>query len=379
LQPGGLMLELEHPLPVPCLGRHDQLARLAAEKPGLISFAGGLPDPSLFPKRALSEAFFVALEAHGRSALQYGWPEGSLELREEVARQLAARGARVEPERVMITSGAQQAILVAMWAAPQRRRIGVEPESYPGALDAFRAAKAELVALEEPADLYYVMPSISNPRGQPMATRVRHSLLARAKACGGYVLEDDAYDGTAFSGRTSRPLWADDPERVFHIGTFSKTLCPGLRLGWLLPPRRLARRALRRKQTQDLQTNSLSQAILVEYLKQGQFDSLKARARKHYARKAKLLQASVARHLPQFRHDAPAGGFSLWLESELECDDEHLLAAAIEHGVSFDPGRLFRTTARRGLAIRLCFSAVEAAAIDEGVARLRRALGRVVR
>jgi 2-aminoadipate transaminase len=373
------MLELEHPLPVPCLGRHDQLARLAAEKPGLISFAGGLPDPSLFPKRALSEAFFVALEAHGRSVLQYGWPEGSLELREEVARQLAARGARVEPERVMITSGAQQAILVAMWAAPQRRRIGVESESYPGALDAFRAAKAELVALEEPADLYYVMPSISNPRGQPMATRARHSLLARAKACGGYVLEDDAYDGTAFSGRTSRPLWADDPERVFHIGTFSKTLCPGLRLGWLIPPRRLARRALRRKQTQDLQTNSLSQAILVEYLRQGEFDSLKARARRHYARKAKLLRASVARHLPQFRHDAPAGGFSLWLESELECDDEHLLAAAIEHGVSFDPGRLFRTTGRRGLAIRLCFSAVEAAAIDEGVARLRRALRRVMR
>jgi 2-aminoadipate transaminase len=373
------MLELDHALPMPCLGRHDQLARLAAEKPGLISFAGGLPDPSLFPKRALSEAFFVALEAHGRSALQYGWPEGSPELREAVARQLAARGARVEAERVIITSGAQQAILLAMSAAPQRSRIGVEAESYPGALDAFRAAKAELVGLEEPADLYYVMPSISNPRGQPMAMKARRSLLARAKACGGYVLEDDAYDGTSFSGRPSPPLWADAPERVFHIGTFSKTLCPGLRLGWLIPPRRLARRSLRRKQTQDLQTNGLTQALLVEYLRQGGFDAHKARARKSYARKARLLQASVARHLPQFRYDAPVGGFSLWLESELACDDERLLEAAIEHGVSFDPGRLFRTTARQGLAIRLCFSAVDAAAIDEGVARLRRALSRVMK
>jgi 2-aminoadipate transaminase len=320
----------------------------------------------------------VALEAHGRSALQYGWPEGSLELREEVVRLLAARGARVEPTRVIITSGAQQAILLAMSAAPHRR-IAVEPESYPGALDAFRAAKAELVGLEEPADLYYVMPSISNPRGQPMPADARRSLVARAKAAGGFVLEDDAYDGTEFSGRASRPLWADDSERVFHIGTFSKTLCPGLRLGWLIPPRRFARRALRRKQTQDLQTNGLTQALLVEYLKQGGFDAHKARSRRIYARKARLLQASVARHLPQFRGAMPAGGFSLWLESELRCDDERLLVAAIEHGVSFDLGRLFRTTARPGLAIRLCFSAVDAGSIDEGVARLGRALTEVAK
>jgi 2-aminoadipate transaminase len=373
------MLEVEHPLPGPCLGDHDRLARLAAEKPGLISFAGGLPDPALFPKRALSEAFLVALEAHGRSALQYGWPEGSLELREQVVRLLGARGAHVEPERVIITSGAQQAILLAMSAAPHHRRIAVEPESYPGALDAFRAAQAELVGLEDPADLYYVMPSISNPRGQPMPAEARRSLLARAKAAGGYVIEDDAYDGTAFSARESRPLWADDSERVFHIGTFSKTLCPGLRLGWLIPPRRFARRSLRRKQNQDLQTNGLTQALLVEYLKQGRSDAHKARSRRSYARKAKQLQHSVARHLPQFRYVAPTGGFSLWLESDLPGDDEHLLAAAIEHGVSFDPGRLFRTTARPGLAIRLCFSAVDAASIDEGVARLRRALRQVVK
>ena len=175
------MLETD-PYKVPVsLGHHDFLARLAAEKPGLISFAGGLPDPELFPKRDLCEAFLVALASQGRTALQYGWPEGSLELRRAIAEQLGTRGAEVDAERVIVTSGAQQAILLALSAARKRARVGVEPESYPGALDIFRAAHAELVGLEDAAALYYVMPSISNPRGQPMPAAARQALLERAR------------------------------------------------------------------------------------------------------------------------------------------------------------------------------------------------------
>lgn len=368
------MLEHDPRSPTLNLGRHDLLARAAAEKPGLISFAGGLPDPLLFPKRHLSEAFLVALEQHGRTALQYGWPEGSLELRGEVAQQLRARGADINAEQVIMTSGAQQAILVALSSAPKRQRVGIDDETYPGALDAFRGAHAELVGLNAPADLYYVMPSISNPRGRPMPEAERAALLERARRQRAYVLEDDAYDGTRFGGGLSRPLLADAPERVFHIGTFSKTLCPGLRLGWLVPPRRLARRALRRKQNQDLQTNGLTQALLVEYLRQGRFAALQARARKHYRRKAQALAECVAQRLPQFRCQTPAGGFSLWLESDDCCDEARLLEAAIEHGASFDPGSLFRVVSKPGLALRLSFSSVPQADMDEGVARIARAL-----
>jgi 2-aminoadipate transaminase len=267
--------------------------------------------------------------------------------------------------------------LVALSSVPKRQRVGVDAESYPGALDAFRSARAALVGLEDPAELYYVMPSVSNPRGQTMPDEQRYALLARAQRQGSYVLEDDAYDGTRFAGGLSRPLFADAPERVFHIGTFSKTLCPGLRLGWLVPPRRYARRALRRKQNQDLQTNGLTQALLVEYLRQGHFEALQARARKRYRRKAQTLLDSVARRLPEFRCRAPLGGFSLWLESDLRCSEARLLEATIERGASFDPGSLFRISTQPGLALRLSFSAVPEAAIDEGVARIARALERV--
>jgi 2-aminoadipate transaminase len=333
-----------------------------------------LPDPKLFPKRELGQALELVLGRQADAALQYGWPEGAEELREQVAQGLRARGAAVDATRIVITSGAQQAILLALAAVPKKGSVAVDAESYPGALDAFRAARAELVSPGERADLYYVMPSVSNPRGQRMSDAERKSLLERASRHRAYVLEDDAYDGTCFSGKSARPLLADLPERVFQIGSFSKTLCPGLRLGWLVPPPRLARSVLRRKRNQDLQANGLAQALLVEYLRRGRFEALKERARARYRRKARQLMASVRRHLPEFAFEPPIGGFSIWLESQLEHDSEELLAAAIRRGAAFDPGSMFSASRRRKLAIRLCYSTVPEADTDEGVARIAQAI-----
>jgi 2-aminoadipate transaminase len=359
------------------LNRHDRLVRLAAASPGLISFAGGLPDPALFPRRELGEALRCALFTHGESALQYGWPEGSEALRADVAKELLARGAKVPAEQIVITSGAQQAISLALSSIPRAATVAVDRETYPGALDIFRGAKARLRELEQHCRAYYVMPSVSNPRGHRMSSQARRELIERAVRARGYIIEDDAYDGTWFSGESARPLLADCRERVFHVGTFSKTLCPGLRVGWLVAPPGLARRALGAKQHQDLQTNGLAQALLVEYLRSGKFEALKRRARARYRRKARLLWASVQQHLPEFRCERPRGGFSLWLESDLVVDDERLLSAAIELGASFDPARVFRAFPDDRLALRLCFSAVAEADIDEGVARIAQALDRV--
>lgn len=361
------------------LGKRDELARKAAKKAGLISFAGGLPDPTLFPARELGAALRSALTADAAEALQYGWPEGAESLRAYVARDLRARGADVRADRVIITSGAQQAIALCVALMRKGSRIGVEPESYPGALDIFRTNGAKLCQLPEPAQAYYVMPSLSNPRGQRMSDADRATLLSQAARQRAFLLEDDAYEGTCFSGQRSVPLLAEAPERVFHIGTFSKTLCPGLRIGWLVPPRALASRVLKRKQNQDLQANSLAQALLVRYLEGEHFSRHQQRARARYHRKAALLAESVRQHLPELRFQPPRGGFSLWVEGDFAVDEERLLATAIREGVSFDPGSLFRTGPNRSCALRLCYSTVDQNDIAAGVSRLATALARARR
>jgi 2-aminoadipate transaminase len=354
----------------------DELLRRAAAMPGSISFAGGLPDPTRFPKLELSRAFLTTLRRHADTALQYGWPEGDLELRREIVKMLAARGAKVSHERVIVTSGAQQALSIAVNAAPRRRSIAVEPESYPGALDVFRALGAELAPASARADLQYVMPSVGNPRGLRMDDAQRRDVLARASGHR-YIVEDDAYDGTDFAQESTEPLLALAPDRVFHVGTFSKTLSPGLRVGWLVVPTRWHQRALSRKQRQDLQASSLSQALLVEYLRSGHFEEHRRRSVAAYRAKLGRLSRAVGRALPELSFQLPVGGFSLWLESERAIDDLALLKEAVKAKVSFDPGSSFRVRPSTKLAFRLCFSAVPSGSIEEGVARLARALARV--
>jgi 2-aminoadipate transaminase len=358
----------------PTLGPFDELARDAAEQEGLISFAGGLPDAQLFPKRQLGAAFLKVLSAPSCAALQYGWPEGSAPLRERIAERLVARGAHVTAADVIVTSGAQQAILIALAVAPRKDTVGVDDECYPGALAIFRGAGASLNPLLAESALYYAMPSMSNPRGQRMPAAERARLLELARAHDGYIIEDDAYEATDFRGETSRPLLAEAPDRVFHVGTFSKTLCPGLRVGWLVAPRAFAQRALERKQNQDLQASSLSQELLVEYLKHEDFDRHLSRLRSRYLKKRKRLEASVREHLPQLRWTSPSGGFSLWLEGDHPLAGEDLLRAAVDEGVAFDPGESFRRAPSPHFALRLCYSAVPERQIERGIIRLARAL-----
>jgi 2-aminoadipate transaminase len=362
------------------LGKRDALAREAASQPDVVSFAGGLPDPALFPARALGRALESALHGHVEEALQYGWPEGSEALRAHVARSLVARGAKVSPAQVIITSGAQQALSLSLAALSAHATIGVDREPYPGALDIFRAGHASLGSLTDAAHAYYVMPSLSNPRGQRMSSSQRRALLGHAAKQRAFVIEDDAYEGTWFANEPSTPLLAEAPERVFHIGTFSKTLCPGLRIGWLVPPPKLLQRVLRKKQSQDLQANGLAQALLVRYLEGDQFARHQRRSRLRYRRKAAALTASVSKHLPDLRFDAPRGGFSLWLEGDFALNQNTLLAASIKAGVAFDPGYVFRRERRSSsFALRLCYSAVPEADIDKGIRRLASALDKLRR
>jgi 2-aminoadipate transaminase len=366
--------------------RLEGLQRRAAADPRVIALAGGLPNEAQFPRRALALSFLRALRQAGTPALQYGWAEGSERLRAFVADRLRARGADVAAADVLITSGAQQAIAIALELTCRAGdQVAVDAETYPAALDLLRARRLRPVAgasALEGARIAYAMPAIGNPRGLALDAAARRALLD-----GGLpIIEDDAYADLRFDGPAPRPLLADAPARVLHVGTLSKTLCPGLRIGWLVAPRALRRPAVALKQGGDLQASSLAQAVAEHYLAGGtdgpgvDFDARLTRLRRFYRRRAALLARALRTHLPGWHFEGPEGGFAIWAQADGAADEVDLLEQALAAGVSVDPGSTFRpSAASTPTALRLCFSLPPATALDEGVRRLAAAWQRARR
>jgi 2-aminoadipate transaminase len=354
--------------------RVEDLQRQCVARPGILSLAGGLPAAATFPVAALA----TALGETERDALQYDWPEGRAGLRRWIAGRLRQRGADVSPDDVLLTSGAQQALDIAVQLTPpERRRFAVPDACYPGALELFAAAGAELVGTAEAADLYYAMPAVENPTGRGLPRSERAWLLGR----GALVLEDDAYAELRFDDEPPpAPLLAAARDRVLHVGTLSKTLCPGLRVGWLVTPPRLTEAARRAKLRADLQGNSLAQSIVERYLEQEDYDARLGSLRSRYARGADALMAALRRLLPECRFAAPEGGFSLWVTTPEAWDEVEVLRAALAQGTSFDPGSAFRRDgAKSPFAMRLAFSTRPVEEMEEAVQRLARAFREVSR
>jgi 2-aminoadipate transaminase len=351
----------------------DRLQRASAARSDVLSLAGGLPAQELFPRRAITSACVTVLNRCDCAALQYGWPEGGPDLRSWIAARLGARGASVAADDVIVTSGAQQAIALAVDALlGEGDAIRVDAESYPSALDLFRARGLRVTA-DWNGGAAYVMPGVGNPRGTGIPELEQRRLLDAEPA----IIADEAYAELRFDGKPAPLLLAEARQRVFHIGTFSKTLCPGFRIGWLVPPHAYRERVLRLKADADLQANSLSQAILTETLRTWDYDAHLQRVRTEYARRAERLFRAVRTRFPAFAVAPPDGGFSLFVETDAAGDDTRLLELAQSEGVSFDPGSLFRRGGvARALSFRLCHSNLTVGAIDEAVRRLARAWSR---
>jgi 2-aminoadipate transaminase len=345
----------------------DRLQRNVAASPDVLSLAGGLPAASLFPRRVIAAACLAALGRTDRAALQYGWPEGSPELREWIAARLRRRGAGIDADDVIITSGAQQAIALAIAArCSEGDTVAVDPESYPAALDLFRARGLEPTT-SLAASIAYVMPGVGNPRSTGLDDAAMRALVDS----GIPIIADEAYTDLRFDGRDARLLLGEAPDRTFHVGTFSKTLCPGFRIGWLVPPREYRDEILTLKSAADLQANSLGQAILTEMIKTWDYDAHLTRARRLYGRRAAALCGAVRHFLPAFRTSEPEGGFSIFVETDRDGDDASFLEVAIAHGVAFDPGRSFRVApGGAAISLRLCHSNLRISAIEEAVRRL---------
>jgi 2-aminoadipate transaminase len=278
----------------------------------------------------------------------------------------------VSESDVIVTNGAQQAIALTVGVLPEvRRSIAVARESYPGALELFRRTGA-LVADPRTAGVAYVVTGVGNPSGVDISPGERERLLASGR----YLVADEAYAELRFDGSVGRPLLADARDRVFHVGTFSKTLCPGLRVGWLIPPVHFRQALLDAKRNADLQAPTLGQTMVERLLERLDWQDHLARSRKAYARRVELLMRAVRRHLPSFSFREPEGGFTLFVTSdEPFLDEVEVLERATALGTSFDPGSLFRRDEdEQAFAMRLSACNVEEPSIDHAVLRLARAL-----
>ncbi|HEY5950709.1 MAG TPA: PLP-dependent aminotransferase family protein [Kofleriaceae bacterium] len=335
--------------------RFIELQKAAAERADVIGLAGGLPADELLPHEELGRAL-AEVTTSREDALQYGWPEGVEQLRTWIANRLAARGATVDPERVIITAGAQQALSI-VGALFSDRAIAVGDATYPAAIDAFTRGGARVVA--RGGEARYLIAGVSNPQGVPGDERV-----------GGTLIVDEAYAELRFDGKLPPLLLDDAPDRVWHIGTISKTLAPGLRVGWLVPPDAQHAAALDLKHAADLQTASISQAALARMLSRLDYDAFVANARAAYTKRAAALVDGLHRHAPALRFTEPQGGFSIWIETDVKGDEIALLEAALAEGVMIDPGSEFRPEPSPYIAFRLCYSHGAPEQFDEGARRV---------
>ncbi|WP_068877430.1 MULTISPECIES: PLP-dependent aminotransferase family protein [unclassified Phenylobacterium] len=356
------------------------------DQPDILSFAGGIPDPVLFPTERIAALYAEVLAEAGAQALQYSVSEGLPDLRRWIAARMTADGTPCDEGNIVITAGSQQALdLIGKLFLSRGSTVMVERPTYMGALGAFNAYEPAYADLsgEVPAGarLAYVVPDFANPSGRTMPRRERERLLARAEAHDLVVVEDGAYRDLRFAGTAEPSLIALDVARsggienarTLYCGTFSKTLSPALRLGWVCAPRAVIDKLVLLKQGCDLHVSTINQMVAARVVAEG-FDGHLERLRAHYRERASAMQTALARHMPMgVTWSKPQGGMFVWLQLPEGLDGAQLLEAALaEERVAFVPGAPFFAVGPEANTLRLSYSLPSPADIDEGVRRLGR-------
>jgi DNA-binding transcriptional MocR family regulator len=358
--------------------------------PGLISFAGGMPDSALFPTDAFRRVLNRVIREEGQELLQYYPVGGYLPLRRFVSTYLLRYGLEAHADRILVVNGSQQGFdLIARTLLDPGDSVAVEQPSYPRAIQVFRSFGAQLLPVPLGDDgprldllervlerhspkFFYCQPSAHNPTGRTMSLEARRRLLAVAARFQVPVVED-GFDGSLYYGsRPPAPLKAlDTSGLVVYIGTFSKILFPGLRLGWLVAPPALLESLESAKQLADIHTSALIQAAVYHFSEGRLLERHLVRVVREYARRRTVLLDALRARMPRgVSWTEPDGGFSLLLTLPEGADAVDLLARAIERGVSFTPGGSFFIDGGGARTARLSFSSVPAGRIDEGVRRL---------
>ncbi len=358
------------------------------ERPGIISFAGGLPSPRTFPVSAFAQACDKVLSNDAHAALQYAASEGFAALRESVAASLPWK---VDPAQVLITTGSQQGLdLVAKVLIDAGSRILVETPTYLGALQAFAPMEPEVVSVASDdqgvvvADLQqkaagarflYVLPNFQNPTGRTMSEARRAALSAAAAQAGLPIIEDNPYGELWFDAPPPLPLTARNPDGCIYLGSFSKVLAPGLRLGFVVAPPALYPKLLQAKQAADLHSPSFNQRMVVEVMKDGFLGRHVPTIRALYKSQRDAMLAALKREMPAgVEWNSPDGGMFLWARLPEGIDAVELLPQAVDKGVAFVPGSPFYAQQPDPRTLRLSFVTASVDEIDTGIAALAAAI-----
>jgi 2-aminoadipate transaminase len=360
------------------------------ERPDILSFAGGLPAPESFPVEAIARAHERVFAEEPAAALQYGTTEGFTPLRAWIAERLRGRGMSCTAEQVIVTSGSQQGIdLAAKILLDAGDTVIVENPSYLAALQVFsgyeariatvgsdehgmRTSELEHVLDQTGAKVIYVTPTFQNPKGTTLSLERRLELVRIARDRGVAVIEDEPYAELRYTGTALPPLAALDPAApIIHLGTFSKTLAPGLRIAWAVAAQETIQALTVAKQAADLHTNTLAQRAVARMLETFDYEGHLGRIRTLYGERCRAMRAAFARSFPAGAHCTdPEGGLFLWATLP-GIDAEELLHEAVrEHHVAFVPGAPFFARAPDRSSLRLNFSNRPPDAIAEGMARL---------
>ena len=364
------------------------------ERPGIISLAGGLPSADTFPVAAMQAATTAVLRDNPREALQYAASEGFAPLREWVAAELGSQGLHCSAGQVLITTGSQQGLdLVGKVLIDPGSTVAVESPTYLGALQAFAPYEAEFVAVEGDADgplpqalqtargarFVYLLPNYQNPTGRCLPAARRLALVAKARELGLPIVEDNPYGDLWFDEPPPPPLSASagvgDGGGAIYLGSFSKVLAPGLRLGYVVAPPALYPKLLQAKQAADLHTPGFNQRVVHEVIKNGFLHEHVPTIRARYKAQRDAMQAALLAHMPAGCHwQAPVGGMFFWVDLPAHIDAAALLPRAVEAGMAYVPGNTFYPHGGHANTLRLSFVTVAPDLITQGVAALARVL-----
>jgi 2-aminoadipate transaminase len=364
--------------------------------PGVISFAGGMPAPELFPYDGLLEAARKLLEARDGTTLQYSLSRGTHELRRWLAEHCQSITPLTE-EDMLVTSGAQQGLdIVGRAFLEKGDKVVTTQPTYVGLIHSFNFYGAEMftcatdedgldpddvekVLKQQKVRLIYVVPSFDNPTGRTMPLERRKRLMQLAERYGVPVIDDNPYGDLYYQGEPLPPLRMLNPQWALELCTFSKTISPGLRIGWLLAPRPYLEIFEKVKQSTDLHTNTFCQRLIEVFCRSGKLEPHVAGLRKAYNARLNTMLGALESHMPDgVSWTTPAGGLFLWVTLPDDADAEELLKAAVTEKVAFVPGRPFYPKGEVRNTFRLNFSNQVESRIQEGIERLGTILKRLL-